>query len=139
MKKKVNDDDLTSEDMEENKYDDGSEGANWIIMYYAKTYEDEFLKVAKDLGYHFANKMMPETAMAMWQDANVSEKAQRIILRYIRNEFGTRVHIPGEIGRKFGQEHIPPECSYYELPDKKKIHYWTKPIDKVVTTCVKKN
>ena len=30
-----------------------------------------------------------------------------------------------------------PDCSYFELQEKKKIHYWTKPIDKVVTTCVK--
>merc|ERR1712032_826293 len=30
------------------------------------------------------------------------------------------------------------QCSYYETPEQKKIHYWTKPIDKVVTTCVEK-
>ena len=28
--------------MKENKSADESEGANWIIMYYAKTYEDQF-------------------------------------------------------------------------------------------------
>ena len=131
----MDEDEETADDI---KYSNESEGANWIITYFAKNYEDQFLKVAKDLGYPFSHKMMPETATAMWQDANVCHKAQRITLRYLRNKFGTRVDIPGGTAGKFGQEHIPPECSYFETPEKKKIHYWTKPIDTVVTTCVKK-
>lgn len=105
----------------------------------AKNYEDQFLKVAEELGYPIiAHKMPPETAAAMWQDANVSITAQDIILRYLKNEFGARLVIPRRQVRNFGDNHIAPECSYYETPKQKKIHYWTKPIDKVVTTCVEK-
>ena len=38
--------------------------------------------------------------------------------------------------QKFGNKHIPPESSFFLTGDKKKIHYWMKPIERVVTKCI---
>ena len=44
------------------------------------------------------------TAAAMWQESNVSMRYQRVILRYMANEFGKRLVVPAinisELGEK---------------------------------------
>jgi hypothetical protein len=61
---------------------DPSVGASWILQHLALNFEDEFVHVCKKMGYPvFSKKMDAATACAMWQEANVSRKSQRTILR----------------------------------------------------------
>jgi hypothetical protein len=61
---------------------DSSIGASWILQHLALNFEDEFVHVCKKMGYPvFTKKMDAATACAMWQEANVSKKSQRTILR----------------------------------------------------------
>ena len=61
---------------------DPSVGASWILQHFALNFEDEFDHVCKKMGYPvFSKKMDAATACAMWQEANVSKKSQRTILR----------------------------------------------------------
>ncbi len=61
---------------------DASVGASWILQHLALNFEDEFVHVCKKMGYPvFSKKMDAATACAMWQEANVSKKSQRTILR----------------------------------------------------------
>lgn len=71
------------------------EGANCVLSYYAKKYELQFIKVCQELGYNIkSKKMAAPTAGAMWIETNISVHAQLIMLRYIRNEFGTSLVVP---------------------------------------------
>ena len=116
-----------------NSSGDDEEGANWIISYYAKKYELQFIKVSQELGFNIKSKKMgASTAAAMWVESNISVNSQRIILRYMRNEFGTSLVVPAHQIAAFGENHVPPECGSILTDDKKKIHYWTKPIEVVV-------
>lgn len=45
---------------------DDEEGANWIISYYAKKYELQFIKVAQELGYNIKSKKMGASTAAEW-------------------------------------------------------------------------
>jgi hypothetical protein len=70
---------------------DPSIGASWILQHLALNYEDEFVRVCKKMGYPiFSKKMDAATACAMWQEASVSKKSQRTILRYLAAEYGGR-------------------------------------------------
>merc|ERR1712032_707330 len=86
--------------------DNESIGANWILSYCGKKFDDEFVSVAENLGYPLISHKMPaETAAAMWQEANTTMAQQEIILRYLSNEFGTRLVVPRRRIRQFGNEH----------------------------------
>ena len=72
-----------------------SVGANWILQHLALNYEDDFVMVCKKMGYPvFSKKMDAATACAMWQEANISKKSQRTILRYLAAEYGGRLVVP---------------------------------------------
>jgi hypothetical protein len=61
---------------------DPSVGASWILQHLTLNFEDEFVPVCKKMGYPvFSKKMDAAMACAMWQEANVSKKSQRRILR----------------------------------------------------------
>ena len=102
----------------------------------ALNFEDEFVHVCKKMGYPvFSKKMDAATACAMWQEANVSKKSQRTILRYFAAEFGGRLVVPEAQVDAFGQDHVPPVTGTFEdAVTGKTIHYWTKPIGNG-TTC----
>ena len=80
--------------------------------------------------------MSASTAAAMWQESNVGVGGQRVIQRYLANEFGTRLVVPMKEIAQLGKPHVPPVCSYHETADLKKIHYWTKPLVLVITKCM---
>ena len=104
-------------------HNDGNEkaGANWMISYYGHHHEDEFVAVCEELGYPVLTHKMPAaTAAAMWQDANISLTAQRIILRYLHNEFGRRLVVPESMISKYGEEHVCPDCEIYVTECQKK-------------------
>ena len=59
----------------------------------------------------------------------ISLTSQRIILRYLSNCFGSRLVVPEYCIDELGQNHVPPQCDFF-ISDRKKIHFWTKPISK---------
>ena len=53
------------------------------IYYLGSRNEDEFISTTVQLGYLMSIKKMDHTtAVAMWQQSNISKKSQRIVLRY---------------------------------------------------------
>jgi hypothetical protein len=113
-------------------------GASWILQHLALNFEDEFVHVCKKMGYPvFSKKMEAATACAMWQEANVSKKSQRTILRYLAAEFGGRLVVPEVQVDAFGQDHVPPVPGTFEdAVTGKTIHFWTKPIAKLLEVAV---
>ena len=104
--------------------DNEEEGANWILTYYGEKYEGQFIKDCNDLGYPIRpKKMKAPTAAAMWIESNISMKAQKVILRYMQNEFGTSLVVPAGKIEQFGENHIPPDCNFIETRDRKKINF----------------
>ena len=71
-------------------------------------------------------------AAAMWQESNVTTNAQRIIARHLSDFFGNRLIVPESCITKLGQNHVPPESKSIILNDEK-IHFWTKPLDQLLT------
>jgi hypothetical protein len=63
------------------------------LQHLALNYEDGFvLYVCKKMGYLiFSKKMDAAVPCAMWQEANVSKKIWRTILRYLPTEYGGRL------------------------------------------------
>ncbi len=117
---------------------DPSVGASWILQHLALNFEDEFVHVCKKMGCPvFSKKMDAATACAMWQEANVSKKSQRTILRYLAAEYGCRLVVPESQVDAFGQAHVAPVTGSFEDPvTKKTIHYWTKPIAELLEVSV---
>ena len=80
---------------------------------------NEFVVSIKKLGYPiFTQKMDAVTAAAMWQESNVSTRSQRIILRYLANEFGRRLVVPEAEISILGQNYVTPECNTFTLEKK---------------------
>jgi hypothetical protein len=74
---------------------DPSIGATWILHHLALNYKDQVVHVCRKMGYPaLFKKMDAATACAMWQEANVSRKIQRMILRYLAAEYGCRLVVP---------------------------------------------
>ena len=58
-------------------------------------------------------------------------------IRYLAAEFGGRVTVPETQVDAFGQDHVPPVVGSYEDPvTGKTIHFWTKPIAKLLEVLV---
>ena len=86
-----------------------------------KNYVDEFIILAKELGYpSFSKKMNAVTAAAIWQETNVNLRPQRTILKYLANELGTRLVVPETEISKLGQNFVEPKCGHF-IMEKKKI------------------
>ena len=71
----------------------------------------------------------------MWQESNVNLRSQRTILRYLTNEFGTRLVVPETEISKLGQHFVEPKCDYFIMEKKKK--FWTKSVPTIVLTYLK--
>ena len=117
---------------------DKSVAVEWLLYELGKKYEDEFVVTSKKLGYPLVTKQMNEiAAAAMWQESNVSTRSQRIILRHMKNEFGTRLVVPEYKISKLGQNFVEPNCASF-IMQRKQIHYWTKSIPDILVTCLKR-
>ena len=103
-------------------------------MYYlGRNFEDGFLSVSIQLGYLILSQKMDEiNAAAMWQESNKSRKAQRIIVRHLSNFSGKRLIVPEYCITELRQNHVPPTSESIILNDKTN-HFWTKPLDKLLT------
>ena len=77
-------DDLPSHVRGHNNQIKNEDTAEWIINALGQKYEDRFILVAVKLGYPiYSKKMDKDTAHAMWEEANVNLKSQRVILMYM--------------------------------------------------------
>ena len=113
-------------------FNDKETCSSWLMHYLGNKYEDEFVMTAVKLGYPMLTKKMDHvTAAAMWQESNISLTSQRIILRYLSNFFGSRLVVPEYCIDKLGQNYVIPKCDFF-ISDHKKIHFWTKPISKIM-------
>ena len=66
-----------------------SSATGWIMKQLAKIHEDEFIYVCNELGYSIGTKRMDiDTSQAMWDEAKINTRSQRIILRYLHGTFG---------------------------------------------------
>ena len=55
-----------------------------------------------------------------------------MITRHLSDFFGKRLIVPESCITELGQNHVPPKSESIILDDKK-IHFWTKPLDKLLT------
>ena len=90
-------------------------------MYYlGRKFEDEFLSVTIQLGYPILSQKRDEiSATTMWQESNISKKAQGIIVRHLSDFFGKRLIVPEYCITELGQNHIPPTSDSVILNDRK--------------------
>ena len=75
--------------------------------------------------------MCAAAAAAMWDNANISIRAQRVILKHLFTAFGRRLTVPESTVKALAVNAITPDCGVYIL-DKEKISYWTKDIEVVI-------
>ena len=65
-----------------------------------------------------------------------NQMLQRMLKELLRDIylifFGKRLIVPETCITELGQNHVPPKSESIILDDKK-IHYWTKPLDKLFT------
>ena len=108
--------------------------SSWLIYYVGSKNEDEFVSTAVKLGYPILTKKMDNTTAAtMWQTSNISKKSQIIVFRYLSNFFGSRLVVLEYCIDELGQNYVPSQCAFF-ISDRKKIHFWTTPISKKLTT-----
>jgi hypothetical protein len=63
--------------------------AEWVAKYIGEDYSESFIGAGTNLGLLLqSNVMDAESACAMWEEANVPLRGQRIILRHLANFFG---------------------------------------------------
>ena len=67
----------------------------------------------------------------MWQESNISRKAQRTIVRHLSDFFGKQLIVSEYCITELGQNHVPPTSDSIILNDKN--HFWAKPLDKLLT------
>ena len=78
------------------------------MCYLSRKFEDEFLYVAIELGYSILSQKMDESsAVAIWQESNISRKAQRNIVHYLSDFFGERLIVPEYCITELGQNYVP--------------------------------
>ena len=112
--------------------DDKDVAAEWIIHFLGKRYEHKLTEVAIHLGLLLpSNVMDAETPCAMWEEANCPYKAQRVILRHLKNFFGRRITVPERFIRWLEDGVLNPR-SDQKVIDGKTVYFWHKNIDEVV-------
>ena len=108
--------------------------SSWLMYYLGSKNEDEFVSTAVKLGYHMLTKKTDNiTATVMWQVSHISKRSQRIVLRYLSNFFVSRLVVLEYCIDELGQNYVPSQCAFF-ISDRKKIHFWTKPISNILTT-----
>ncbi len=69
--------------------EDENVSAEWLLQYLADIYNDSFVNAACNIGLLLhMKKKDAEAACALWEEANVSLRSQRIILHHLSNSFG---------------------------------------------------
>jgi len=71
------------------------ENAQWTIQHLGVVYSDSFIAAACNLGVLLHSKKMDaESSCAMWEEANVALRGERIILRHLGKFFGRGLTVP---------------------------------------------
>ena len=113
---------------------DENTSSSWLMCYFGTNNKDEFVSTVVKLHYHMLTKKIEHiTAVAMWQESNISKKSQRIVLRYLSNFVGARLVVLEHYIDEFGKNHVIPQSEFL-ISDRKQIRFWTKPISKILTT-----
>jgi hypothetical protein len=113
--------------------DDNEEvAARWLMQHLGYCYNDCFAEVACKLGLLLPPKVMDaETAAAMWEEANVPVRAQRIILRHIKEAFGRRITVPERQLKELEDGALPPFSDSVNIGNDR-IDFWYKRINEVI-------
>jgi hypothetical protein len=106
--------------------------ARWLMQHLGYCYNDCFVEVACKLGLLLPPKEMDaETAAAMWEEANVPVRAQRIILRHIKKAFGRRITVPERKLKELEDGALPPISGSVNIGNDT-IDFWYKRINDVI-------
>ena len=88
---------------------DSEESADWFIQVLGEKNCDFFTKAASNLGVLLHSKEMDaESSCAMWEEANVALRSQRIIKRHLANHFGRRLTVSKNKIRELEQGALHP-------------------------------
>jgi hypothetical protein len=100
------------------------EAAEWILWYLGEFHHDALITSAYSLGILLRSKVMNAySACAMWEEANVPLRAQRIILCHLSNFFGQRLTVPERQIRELETGALHP-ISDSVVVDKEAITIW---------------
>ena len=120
-----------------------NEICGWIIQRLGSLHENKLVEVIQKMGYNISGTEMDVfTATAMWQDANVNTKGQRVIIRYLRGTFGKSVRLPNPIWDEKEEnaetgKHKDVEPVYgIKKIDGELVTYWTKPLAPCISASV---
>jgi hypothetical protein len=117
-------------DAERNRKD----AVSWILSFLGKMFPDESLEVMTDLGLvSSSGRLTPEELQAMVDEGNISQRALRVIRRYLSGTSQNKRQniFPSEQKlRALGSsDPLPPTCAKMKTSEGKTVHYWYKPLD----------
>ena len=109
------------------------ESARWMLMHLGEHYNDIFADVACKHGLVLSGKVMDaESACAMWEEANVALRPQRIILWHLASFFGRRITVPEREIRELEQGTLSPIVDMAVI-NGEDINFWYKNVDEVIS------
>jgi len=112
--------------------EDVNVAAEWLLQHLAECYNESFVNAASSVGLLLHSKKMDaEAACAMWEEANVGLRSQRIILRHLANFFGRRITVPESFVRELERGSLQPISGSVDV-DGVGITFWYKKIDEAV-------
>jgi ribosomal protein L35AE/L33A len=112
--------------------DQQNEAAEWLLQHLGENYHDCFIHAAESLGVLLTSKKMDAySACAMWEEANVPLRAQRVILRHLANFFGQRITVPERDIRELEAGATPPISGSIVI-GAETITFWHRDIDQAV-------
>jgi hypothetical protein len=101
----------------------------WLLTSLTKLRNEEFIVAAEAAGLLLNGKTMDaESSTAMWEEANINCRQQRIILRHLACYFGRRLTVPLSKICELEEGALMPVTASLDL-NGKKIHYWHKDIE----------
>jgi hypothetical protein len=106
----------------------------WLSYTLGRKHPKSFEWAAEKLGYGVAftkKQMDAETAAAMWKDAGVTLRGQRVIRRFMKSYFGHYFTVPEAHIKGLVSSFVQPIHGVAEV-NTLKITYWYKPIDEVI-------
>jgi hypothetical protein len=113
------------------------DAVRWVMSFLGKAFPDESLDTIIDLGLvSSSGKLTAEELQAMVDEGNISQRALRVIRKYLSaTSLSNRQNvIPSErklraLGRS---DPLTPIYKKTRTPDGKTVHYWYKPLDRLL-------
>lgn len=115
------------------------DAACWIVSFLGKTFPDESLEAMTDLGLvSSCGQLTPEELQAMVDEGNISQRALRVIRKYLSGTSKNKRQniFPSEQKlRALGStDPLLPTYAKTKTAEGKTIHYWYKPLDQLLTS-----